>query len=123
MDSLYRENIIDHFRSPSFYGRIKGAQLKGRETNASCGDEIELSLKLDKDKKVIEAAGFVGRGCALSIAAASMLMERIQGETVKACSGLDQKVMLKMMGVEVGPTRLKCVMLPLDALKKAIKDL
>jgi nitrogen fixation NifU-like protein len=120
MDELYREHILDHYKHPRNAGRLEGASLVARELNPSCGDSIELFLKLDGCDRV-EAAAFEGRGCAVSQASASLLTERLKGRPLAEIMALDEKDVLGLLGIEVGPMRMKCAMLPLRALRSALE--
>lgn len=118
-DGLYRENILDHYRHPRHRGRLEGASLRGRELNPSCGDEIELYLKLDACDRVEDVA-FEGAGCAVSTASVSMLTERVKGRPLSEVLALGERDVLGLLGIEIGPMRMKCAMLPLRALKSAL---
>ena len=69
-----------------------------------------------EDGKIVEAV-FDGRGCAISQATASMLMEEIQGMSLEEVRALDKQYILDLLGIEIGPVRLKCALLSLKALK------
>jgi nitrogen fixation protein NifU and related proteins len=115
---LYREEIIDHYKNPRKFGDLPSKTHEVSETNASCGDMIEIYLEVEK--KVIKDASFKGVGCALSVAASSMLMEELVGKEIKEVKKWDEKKMVKLMG-EVNPGRVKCVMLPIKALREVVK--
>ena len=119
-DELYREHILDHYKRPRNAGRLEGADLTGRELNPSCGDSIELFLKLDGCDCVSDVK-FEGRGCAISQASASLLTERIKGRPLADVMAVDEKDLLGLLGVEVGPMRMKCATLSLKTLKSALK--
>ncbi len=114
----YREEILDHYKNPRNFGEIEDATHSAREANASCGDLMELQLKVENGK-VVDVA-FKGMGCALSIAAASLLTEAIKGKSVSEARAVDKKMMNELLGIEVSATRSKCVFLPLRGLKKAL---
>ncbi len=122
MDELYRENILEHFKEPRNYGKIKDADVYHKENNPVCGDEIEIFLKFDKkNKSKISEIKFQGRGCAVSQATASILTEEIKNKELRKIQQLDSTDIIKMIGIPLSPTRLKCAMLSLDTLKNAIK--
>jgi nitrogen fixation protein NifU and related proteins len=114
---LYKEEILDHYKNPHNFGDLSGKTHQSREMNASCGDMIEIYLKIDKG--VVVDAGFRGVGCALSTAAASLLTDEVKGKMVEEVVVWDKKIIDKLMG-EVNPGRVKCVTLPLEVLQKAI---
>jgi len=127
---LYRENILDHFKHPRNFGHLDGADVKSEEINVSCGDRIVIEIKLkekskprsDRGKKVmvIDDVRFSGEGCAINQASASMLTEKVIGMSVKEVMKLDLAYVEKLLGTTLTPSRVKCAMLPLEAIQKAI---
>ena len=115
MDDLYRENIIDHYRHPRNKGHLDAPDIHYHDVNPFCGDEITIELKV-VDGRVVEAA-FDGKGCAISQASASMLTEEILGKTLEEVKMLEKEDVLEMLGIPIGPVRLKCALLPLKVLK------
>ena len=115
---LYQEEIIDHYKYPRRKGILENPDIQHRDHNPFCGDEITMQLKI-KDDVVVDAA-FDGRGCAISQATASMLMEDIVGQSVETIKGWDKEYILDMLGIEIGPVRLKCALLPLKTLKAGL---
>ncbi len=118
MDDLYREAILDHYRYPRRKGKLEDADIHYHDTNPFCGDEITIELKVE-DGKVVDAA-FDGHGCAISQATASMIMEEIVGKDIEEIKTWDKEFILDMLGIEIGPVRLKCALLPLKALKAGV---
>ncbi len=118
MDALYREAIIDHYRHPRRKGHLDDADIHYHDTNPFCGDDITIELKVE-DGKVVDAA-FTGNGCAISMATASMIMEEIIGMNIEDLKDWDKETILEMLGIEIGPVRLKCALLPLKALKAGL---
>lgn len=119
MSNIYMQNIMDHFHDPENHGVLEDADFKVVEFNPLCGDKIELFVKLN-DQKVVEV-GFIGEGCAISQAAMSMLSEKIKGKSVDEVMRLDTDFIVKMLGIELSPTRLKCALLSLQAVHNALK--
>lgn len=117
-DAIYKENLLDHYRNPRNFGKLKTCDLKNREFNPVCGDEVEFFLKF-KNGKVSEVK-FDGRGCAISQASASMLSEKIKGMSKTEVKKLAKDDILKLLGIKVGVVRLKCALLPLKALQGGI---
>ena len=117
---LYREEILDHYRNPRNFGDLEGADVRVREANASCGDLVELQLSFEGSE--VADVRFKGTGCALSIAAASMLTEEVKGKSIAALRRLDEKKILGMLGGKISSARRKCVVLPLRALQRAVKE-
>lgn len=118
MDDLYRENIIDHFRHPRHKGHLDAPDVHFHDVNPFCGDEITIELKLDGDR--VQEAVFDGKGCAISQASASMLIDEIQGKTLDEVKALDKDDILEMLGIPIGPVRLKCALLSLKVLKAGV---
>ena len=118
-ESLYMENILDHYKHPHNAGRLEGASLHARELNPSCGDVIELFLELDACDRVKDVK-FEGKGCAVSTASVSMLTDRIKGRPLADVMAIGERDILDLLGIDVGPMRMKCAMLPLRALKSSL---
>ena len=118
-NDIYQENILDHYKNPRNFGKIKNASVHHHEYNPLCGDEIELFLVLDKSRKIADVK-FNGHGCAISQASASMLSEQIKGKSLNELKNLAKEDILKMLGIPISPVRLKCALLPLDTLKNSI---
>jgi len=117
-DSMYQENILDHYKRPRNFGKISNASVHHHEYNPLCGDEIEMFLII-KDKKVADVK-FHGRGCAISQASASMLTEEIKGKGIDELKKLTKENILELLGISLSPVRLKCALLSLDTLKNSI---
>lgn len=115
----YKEIILDHYKNPRNRGRISTSTNSAVVYNPLCGDKITLDLVI-KGGKVTQVK-FVNEGCAISTAAASLLTEYIFNKELKDLIKLDRSFMIKLTGVEVGATRMKCLLLPLEALFKAVK--
>ncbi|MEA3337769.1 MAG: SUF system NifU family Fe-S cluster assembly protein [Chloroflexota bacterium] len=118
MDALYREEILDHYRYPRNKGHLDDADISYHDHNPFCGDEITLELKIEDDK-VVQVA-FDGRGCAISQAAASMMTEEILGKSLDELREWNKDDILDLLGIEIGPVRMKCALLPLKALKAGV---
>jgi len=121
MDNLYRENILDHYKNPRNFGKLKNPSASLKLYNSACGDEIEMQIKfqMTNDKlQIIKEIKFSGQGCAVSMASASMLTEKVKGLTFQKIQNLTTKDILKMLGVSLSPSRLKCAILPLEVLQK-----
>lgn len=118
---LYREDVMDHYEHPRNQGEIECPDLEGKDSNASCGDMIQFQLKIEKD--VIVEAKWKGIGCAITTAAASKLSEYLRGESLKVIREMsDQELLVKGIGIEVNPGRLKCLMLPVKVVKKILNN-
>jgi len=116
--ALYKEQILDHYRNPRNFGRLENANIKNREVNTLCGDEIEMQLKLNSNK--VEEVKFIGNGCAISLASASMLTEIVKGKSLEELKNIEKEDILNLLNIEISTVRLKCALLSLDALKNGI---
>ncbi len=115
MEDLYRDNIIDHYQNPRNYGTLEHPDISYEDSNPVCGDEIRIDLKIDQGR-VIDAR-FQGHGCSISQASASMLTEEIIGKTLDEVKQIDKQYLLDLLGIPLGPVRLKCALLSLKVLK------
>ena len=116
MEDMYREVILDHYKNPRFRGELDPADISYQDDNPLCGDMIRIDLRVDENDQIVECA-FSGQGCAISQASASMLMEDIQGKSLEEIKEYSRDDILDMLGIELGPVRLKCAMLSLKVLK------
>lgn len=115
MEDLYRDNIIDHYQNPRNYGTLEHPDISYEDSNPVCGDELRIDLQV-KDSKVVDAR-FSGHGCSISQASASMLTEEIIGKTLEEVKQIDKQYLLDLLGIPLGPVRLKCALLSLKVLK------
>jgi nitrogen fixation NifU-like protein len=120
MEQMYREVILDHYKSPRGHGLIENADAQAEGQNPLCGDEVTISVKFAADGETIESIGFEGRGCAISQAATSMLTELVQGRTASEVAVLPKEELLDEIGIPLTPIRLKCAILGLGVLKVAL---
>lgn len=118
---LFREAIIDHYKHPRRKGALEDANVHRHESNPFCGDEVTIHLKIENE--VVVDAAFEGRGCAISQASASMILEEIVGLPVAELKEWGKEDVLDLLGIEIGPVRLKCALLPLKALKAGLYGL
>jgi nitrogen fixation NifU-like protein len=122
MDDLYRELIIDHYKNPHYRGELDPNDITYEDDNPLCGDHIRIDLRVDENERVTEAA-FSGRGCAISLASADLLVESIVGKSLDEVKALTKEDVLELLGIELGPVRLKCALLSLKVLKAGIYGL
>lgn len=122
MDDLYREVIIEHYKNPSYRGRLDPHDIQFADNNPLCGDHIEITLQTTPDGTVKDAR-FDGHGCAISQASADLLIESIIGKPLEEVKQLNKQSVLEMLGIELGPVRLKCALLSLKVLKAGVYGL
>jgi nitrogen fixation NifU-like protein len=116
MEDLYREIIIEHYKNPGYRGKLDPHDISFEDENPLCGDQIRIDLRVGEDGRVTEAM-FSGHGCAISQASADLLLEMVIGKTVDEVKALTKQDVLDLLGIELGPVRLKCALLPLKVLK------
>jgi len=122
MDDLYREVILDHYKNPRRHGALDGADTRAEGMNPLCGDEVTISVAFADDGDTISDVRFEGRGCAISQAATSMLMEMVEGRSANEVAALPKEELLEELGIPLTPIRLKCALLGLGVLKVALHN-
>lgn len=116
--NIYQDLILYHYKNPKNFGKLKKPTKSGVINNPLCGDKLSIDLQIDKE--AISDISFSGEGCAISIASASMLTEYVKGKKISDLKKLDMPFILKMLGIELSPNRLKCALLPLEGLHKLL---
>ena len=122
MDDLYREVIIDRYKNPQMQGSLDPHDFTYEDDNPLCGDRIRIDIRVDGNGIVSEAA-FSGEGCAISQASADLLLESIIGKPLPDVKMLSKEDILEMLGIQLGPVRLKCALLSLKVLKAGVYGL
>jgi len=117
-DDLYRDIILDHYRSPRNKGILDPADYSYEDVNPLCGDEIRIDVRVKDDK--IDEIAFSGRGCAISQASASILMEMTEGKSLEEVKAITKEDLLEELMVPISPARMKCALLSLKVLKAGI---
>lgn len=138
LDTLYRQVIMDHYKNPRNRGEIDGDTLTVNMNNPTCGDRIQLQMQVEDG--IVKEAKFVGEGCSISLASASMMTQTIKGKKVEDAYKLSQifsDMMLgkdyddetfdlgdieALQGVAKFPARIKCATLAWKAMEKGLKD-
>lgn len=122
MDDLYREVIIEHYKNPSYRGHLDPHDFSFEDSNPLCGDHIQIDLRVDENNLVTDAR-FDGHGCAISQASADLLLESIIGKSTDDVKKMGKQDILDMLGIDLGPVRLKCALLSLKVLKAGVYGL
>jgi nitrogen fixation NifU-like protein len=122
MDDLYREVIIEHYKNPGYRGHLDPHDIQFEDNNPLCGDHIEITMQVDADG-LVKDARFDGHGCAISQASADLLVESIIGKPVEEIKQLNKQNILDLLGIDLGPVRLKCALLSLKVLKAGVYGL
>jgi nitrogen fixation NifU-like protein len=122
MDDLYREQIIERYKNPLHRGALDPHDYSFEDDNPLCGDRIRIDLRVDASDTVTDAA-FDGKGCSISQASADLLVGSIIGKPLAAVRALTKQDVLDMLGIELGPVRLKCALLSLKVIKGSVYGL
>jgi nitrogen fixation NifU-like protein len=122
MDDLYREQIIERYKNPQYRGHLEPNDIQFEDDNPLCGDHIEITIRVNGDDRVTEAA-FDGKGCAISQASADLLVESIHGKALDEVRAMNKEDVLELLGIDLGPVRLKCALLSLKVLKAGVYGL
>ncbi len=117
---MYQELLMDHYRYPRNKGTLINPDFKTGVINPSCGDSIALE-GVFKGGLLIDIR-FEGKGCVLSQAAASLLTEKVKGKVLSEIAHLGVDDMRTLVGISLGPTRLRCILLVIEALHQGIAD-
>jgi nitrogen fixation NifU-like protein len=115
---IYQEHILDLYKHPLNKGKLDDAQVHQHEMNSSCGDNFTFHLLFEKNK--LKDVKFEGIGCAISVASASLLTEKVKGMNIQKIAQLTKEDVLEWLGIKLSPSRLKCALLPLQALSRGI---
>lgn len=116
--NTYRDEILEHYKTPQNFGKLPKFDATSRQLNPFCGDKMEIFIAFEKNK--VKDIRFLGKGCAISIAAASMLTEFVKRKTKEELTKFSEKDMLNLLGIDVSETRKKCALLALSVLKDCL---
>lgn len=117
-DPLYKEEILEHYKSPQNFGKIELFDKSSKQLNPLCGDEIEIFVRFENGE--VSDISFTGKGCAISMASASLLTEYVKNKSKNRLTKLTERDMLTLLGVEVSETRKKCAFLALSVLRDCL---
>jgi nitrogen fixation protein NifU and related proteins len=117
-DELYQERILDHYEQPYHCGSCQAATHAHEDDNPLCGDVVRVELALDSER--VRQAWFSGIGCCISQAAASMLMQAVEGKSLAEVSHFSGEDMLRLFGARLTPNRQKCCLLSWRVLQSAL---
>ena len=119
-DQMYREVILDHYKNPRGHGELDDPDAHAEGQNPLCGDEVSIFVAFGADGDTIDEVKFSGRGCAISQASTSMLMEMVKGRSAHEVATMSKDDLLEEVGIPLTPIRLKCALLGLWTLKVAL---
>ncbi len=122
MSDLYSEFILELYKNPLNFGKIENPDLYAAAYNSLCGDKVELFIKLENER--ISEVKYIGTGCAISQVSASLLTEYLKGKTLEKAKDINKEGVLGLIKIDLSknPSHLKCVLLSLEALKKALRE-
>ena len=137
LDNLYQDIILDHSKNPRNSGYLEGATHSARENNPLCGDRVSVYLMVNNAE--ITDLKFEARGCAISVASASMMGQMVRGKSITEAQQLfkqfialingsdvtdrfELKEVESLSGVKQFPTRIKCATLSWHALQQALES-
>ena len=117
--SMYKEHILDLYKNPSNFGELKNPTNKHTEYNSLCGDEITIHLNIQNGN--VKDVKFSGSGCVISMVSASLFTDKIKGMKIDNVKKLSKEDILELLKIRINPARIKCVLLPLDAVRGALR--
>lgn len=122
MSDFYRENLLDHYHNPENFGNLENPDIEIEMDNPTCGDMVHMTARLDEQGRIAEVK-FEGHGCVISMASSSMFTEEIIGKTPAEIVEMGLGEIQEMMGgVKLSMGRVKCALLPLNAIKLGFKQ-
>lgn len=119
--NIYQENILDHYQHPRHFGALPAPVVSHPIKNPLCGDELQLYVSNNSSNEL--TIRFEGSGCAISVAAASILLEETNGQSLDQVRAFADQDMQEALGVPLSPARLKCGLLALSGLREAISQI
>lgn len=114
-----RSYLLDHYHHPRNYGTLEEPHIHAEVVNPLCGDQLSMDMSIQDAH--ITAVRFLGKGCAISQATASILAEMIEGKPVQAVAGLEQDDVLNALGIPISPARTKCAFLSLEVIRACLR--
>ncbi|MFO7246614.1 MAG: SUF system NifU family Fe-S cluster assembly protein [Thermaerobacter sp.] len=116
---MYREYILQHYRSPRNYGRLENPDIVHEDDNPLCGDQVHIEVALDDQDRVADIR-FQGKGCAISQASTSILTDKVKGKTLEEIKALTKDDVFQWLRIPISPMRVKCAVLGLMVLQAGI---
>jgi len=116
----YGSTIAEHFRRPRNYGALPNATASAEGVNPLCGDRVRVAVVIDLRTTIVDAR-FTANACAICVAAASLLTERLQGMSIEDAGRLSDEDVLALVGSGVPAARRRCATLPVEALRRALE--
>ena len=122
MEEIYQQFIVELYKHPLNFGKLENATYSAELGNATCGDSIELFIKTDHNTDTITEAKFIGKGCAISQASASLFTGYLKGKTMDELNKITRDDVLGLLKINLtkNPSRMRCALLVFETMKKAI---
>ncbi|HZQ05197.1 MAG TPA: SUF system NifU family Fe-S cluster assembly protein [Anaerolineae bacterium] len=117
----YIEFILDHYHNPHHKGSLADPDILVNGGNPGCGDIVNIFVKVDENDRITDAS-FEGQGCTISMAASSLLMDKIIGKTISEVDAMDYNELIQELGEEVVQARIRCATLALDTIKAGARE-
>lgn len=117
----YIEFILDHYNNPHHKGKLDDPDIMVNGGNPGCGDIVTVYVKLDENDRIVDAA-FDGQGCTISMAASSVLMDKLIGQTIAEVDAMDYNELIEELGREVVQSRIRCATLAMDTIKAGARQ-
>ncbi len=119
-NTIYKDEILEHYRNPFHFGPLKIFTKKAEQVNPFCGDEITIYIHIENE--LVKDVSFIGKGCAISVASTSILLEYAKDKQKKLLTNFTEEDMLSMLGIEISETRKKCALLGYFVLRDCLNQ-
>ena len=119
--AFYTEKILEHARRPRKFGRVIDPDVRFEELNPLCGDRIRVEIRLADGSRILEAR-FSGEMCAIAKGSASILFDSLEGRTVATIGEITDAEILESLAGPIPKNRMQCALLPISALRSAVKS-
>ena len=124
--TIYHERVLEHYRHSKHKGTLENPSFTSGVYNPSCGDSITIQGIIESEgigkSELITACKFQSEGCVISTAAASLLCEYAIGKKKDELIQCSSQTMIDLIQLPLGPTRLRCALISLEALQKGLSD-
>jgi nitrogen fixation NifU-like protein len=117
---IYREEFMEIYKNPMNEGKLENPTVVEHGVNEACGDEMDLYLKIQGDTVV--DASFKAQSCSVGIVSSAILTDEIKGKKISEIKKLSKEDLLKLIGVNLTTSRVKCATLPLETLQKSLEN-
>ena len=117
---MYQQHILENYRNPDNFGKLDSPTHQSTMHNPLCGDDISINLSIINNK--LKGIKFTGNGCAISIASSSLTTEKVKDMNINEIMNLKKEFVLELLQIPISQVRLKCALLPLEAIQKAIEN-